>query len=332
MFPARLITVNPLPKGFLPKVGPGKAKGWLYPDEDAALLSCPAIALCWRVYYGVLNREGPRASEAAATNWSDLDLDRTVRAIVDAGLELVDADAAQFCLREPRSGEQPIVAGPRPGIALPQDAPLFAQVLSGTLVDIGDYQAQPGRANGAGSGARSVLGIPIRGLDGGVEGALMLLRAEPNAYTAYLYLPAWLVAPLAAASRRWWLMAAALGVVALHVTWMLPDYEGRDALPTGAEEAPHLRVLTANLRERNDDVSGIINEVLADRPDIVFLQEYTPQAEGVVESLGLLEAYPYRVRDIRESAGDQPNIEARAGRSDRGVIPYSRANENSERR
>jgi len=76
VFPLRLITANPLPKGFLPKLGPGKAKGWLYPDKDEQLCSTPAVPLCWRVFYGFLNREGPRSSEAKALTWRDIDLDR----------------------------------------------------------------------------------------------------------------------------------------------------------------------------------------------------------------------------------------------------------------
>jgi len=31
VFPLQLIATNPLPSGFLPKIGPGKAKGWVYP-------------------------------------------------------------------------------------------------------------------------------------------------------------------------------------------------------------------------------------------------------------------------------------------------------------
>lgn len=76
VFPLRIRTDNPLPKGFLPKVGKGKAKGFLYPDEDAKLLASPAVPLCWRVLYGFLDREGPRAGEAAALDLADVDLVR----------------------------------------------------------------------------------------------------------------------------------------------------------------------------------------------------------------------------------------------------------------
>jgi len=74
VFPLRLIPASPLPKGFLPKVGADKAKGWLYPDEDRRLGASPAVPLCWRLLYGFLHREGMRVGEAACTSWRDFDL------------------------------------------------------------------------------------------------------------------------------------------------------------------------------------------------------------------------------------------------------------------
>ena len=76
VFPLQLIETNPLPSGFLPKIGPGKAKAWVYPDEDATLVASPNVALEYRVFYGFLHREGPRVNEAARLTWSDFDLDR----------------------------------------------------------------------------------------------------------------------------------------------------------------------------------------------------------------------------------------------------------------
>ena len=76
MSPLRLRAANPLPRGFMPKIGKGKAKGWLYPDEDRKLLASPAVPLAWRVLYGFLDREGLRFSEAAALDVADVDLDR----------------------------------------------------------------------------------------------------------------------------------------------------------------------------------------------------------------------------------------------------------------
>ncbi len=75
VLPLRHIAVHPLPRGFVPRYQAGKAKGWLYPDEDAMLLGCTQVPLEWRLFYGFLHREGMRRSEALNTTWSDIDLD-----------------------------------------------------------------------------------------------------------------------------------------------------------------------------------------------------------------------------------------------------------------
>lgn len=63
VYPAKLLKANPLPKGFLPKLGDAKAKPYLYPNDDAKLLACPDIPLERRIVWGVLAREGMRVGE-----------------------------------------------------------------------------------------------------------------------------------------------------------------------------------------------------------------------------------------------------------------------------
>jgi integrase len=84
VFPARIITANPLPRGFLPNAKSTKALTYLYPSEDAQLLACkgepageaqPArlgVPLCYRVLYGFLAREGMRTGEAERLRWGDI--------------------------------------------------------------------------------------------------------------------------------------------------------------------------------------------------------------------------------------------------------------------
>lgn len=91
VYPAKVITTYPLPPGFLPKLGGGKAKQYLYPDEDRALLGCRYVPLVERILFGTLAREGFRLSEALALEWSDLDLGR--------GLVRLDANKT----KDPRS-------------------------------------------------------------------------------------------------------------------------------------------------------------------------------------------------------------------------------------
>jgi integrase len=76
VFPLKLRTANPIPEGWLPKLGPKKAKAYLYPDEDARLLACGRIDVWWRLLYGFLHREGCRRGEALTLQWRDLDLVR----------------------------------------------------------------------------------------------------------------------------------------------------------------------------------------------------------------------------------------------------------------
>lgn len=76
VYPARMIASNPLPRGFLPSAESGKAKGLLYPDEERQLLGCRRVPLVWRMFWGVLAREGMRRDEAVRLDWCDLDLQR----------------------------------------------------------------------------------------------------------------------------------------------------------------------------------------------------------------------------------------------------------------
>ena len=71
VYPLRLINANPLPKGFLPKVGTPPLYPYIHPGEEAALLACRAVPLALRMAHGFSVREGLRASELAALNVQD---------------------------------------------------------------------------------------------------------------------------------------------------------------------------------------------------------------------------------------------------------------------
>jgi len=77
VFPCRLLPSNPLPRGFMPKVGKPPGRPYLYPAEDAALLECTTIPLWRRVLWGLLSREGCRSGEAITLRVGvEVDLDR----------------------------------------------------------------------------------------------------------------------------------------------------------------------------------------------------------------------------------------------------------------
>lgn len=78
-YPLRLRTSQPLPRGFLPKANKATAEQWLRPDEEARLVSSPAVPLSRRILWGFLAREGTRGpSEAAQLVWSNVDLARGI--------------------------------------------------------------------------------------------------------------------------------------------------------------------------------------------------------------------------------------------------------------
>lgn len=75
VYPAKLITSNPMPKGFLPRIQRGRVTAHLYPKDDAKLLACTTIDLARRILYGFLHREGMRREEAVGLTWREIDLD-----------------------------------------------------------------------------------------------------------------------------------------------------------------------------------------------------------------------------------------------------------------
>ena len=75
VYPACIIPLSPLPRGFVPKPGKAKAKALPWPKEDATGLACEAWPLHERMFFGFLPREGMRTGEACAMTWGDLSLD-----------------------------------------------------------------------------------------------------------------------------------------------------------------------------------------------------------------------------------------------------------------
>ncbi|MFI5299167.1 MAG: hypothetical protein ACHREM_13810 [Polyangiales bacterium] len=72
-FPARVIALSPIPRGFLPKPGPGRAKVLPEIAEEAAVLALPEdrAPLVERLLLGFLAREGCRKEDAAGLQWGD---------------------------------------------------------------------------------------------------------------------------------------------------------------------------------------------------------------------------------------------------------------------
>ncbi len=121
--------------------------------------------------------------------------------------------------------------------------------------------------------------------------ALVLIWA--NAYTFWVYLPAYAAAAAAGVFARWSLLGAAGVVIAFHLVWVLPDYRPAASIPADAHTAPRLRLMTANVYFGNPDFGGIAAEISEVDPDVVFLQEFGPRMEAAMRAEGLVDRYPY---------------------------------------
>jgi len=77
VYPGRHIASNPIPREWMPKIprSANRAKGYLFPSEDAQLLGCALVPLQRRLVYGILAREGLRTSELERLRWRDVDLE-----------------------------------------------------------------------------------------------------------------------------------------------------------------------------------------------------------------------------------------------------------------
>ncbi|MBM4185644.1 MAG: hypothetical protein FJ207_15730 [Gemmatimonadetes bacterium] len=73
-YPGNYLPAFPLPKGWLPSPSAGKAKTFVYPSEDAAMMRVTDFPLVVRLLVGFINREGCRPTEAGSVEWTDLDL------------------------------------------------------------------------------------------------------------------------------------------------------------------------------------------------------------------------------------------------------------------
>ena len=100
------------------------------------------------------------------------------------------------------------------------------------------------------------------------------------------------LAVLVIAKRAWWplIPSLALGASFLVQSGTLD----RSTEPVGAR--PVLQVATANLNVDTTDFSALVGWLVSgDAPDVVFLQEFTGQAQQALQAPAVVQRYPHRV-------------------------------------
>jgi endonuclease/exonuclease/phosphatase (EEP) superfamily protein YafD len=122
-----------------------------------------------------------------------------------------------------------------------------------------------------------------------------------NAFTTYLYLPAYVVLAVALWLPRRALAGLAGLLVTCHLAWIAPGAVRPAQLPAEARSAPHLRLMSANLLMSNPDTEGIVGEVLAEDPDVLVVQELSAHWQAAFESGEVARRLPHHVAEARES-------------------------------
>ncbi len=112
--------------------------------------------------------------------------------------------------------------------------------------------------------------------------------------TLIIYLPAWIVAAAALIARRWWLAAAAAVIIAAQVAFVAPELLAAAPVPAWTRHAPVVRVFDANIDKSLRFQAGYVRAIQQDRPDVITLEEFTPQALQSMTASGVLASFPYR--------------------------------------
>jgi endonuclease/exonuclease/phosphatase (EEP) superfamily protein YafD len=120
-----------------------------------------------------------------------------------------------------------------------------------------------------------------------------------NAFTRYVYLPAYVCLAWALWRRRWILALLNLAIVGLHISWIAPDFV-RDRrfdvsiTPTNnSATAPRVRIFFANVNGYSHEFDSMLEEIKAADPDVIILAEFTqPWHDAFVKSW-IHEKYPY---------------------------------------
>jgi endonuclease/exonuclease/phosphatase (EEP) superfamily protein YafD len=125
-----------------------------------------------------------------------------------------------------------------------------------------------------------------------------------NAFTRYVYLPAYVCLAWGIWQRRWNLATLSAAIVALHVVLIAPDFRrdrrfeqqvsGRPVQGPNIEPpAPALRIYFANVKASNERQAEFMQEVAAADPDVIVFVEFLYHWRRHLALTGALNEYPH---------------------------------------
>lgn len=161
------------------------------------------------------------------------------------------------------------------------------------------------RTPAGGSAARWRM---LAGLAGAPVVVVSVFRAVPRewpttvvqlvSFTPWLVLPASASLLFAVLGRRRWMTAAAAGLVAVQIFWLVPLDYARAAPDSGdgtAKGAVEVRAMSLNAKLGKADAAEIVRLVRENGVTLLTLQEYTKALEDRLAAAGLAELLPNRI-------------------------------------
>jgi endonuclease/exonuclease/phosphatase (EEP) superfamily protein YafD len=121
-----------------------------------------------------------------------------------------------------------------------------------------------------------------------------------NAFTQYLYLPAYATLAIAAYQRRWPLAAVSAAIISCHLWWIAPDF-CRDTrfeaitahVARDSTSLKSVRIFFANVQVQNPELDAFVREIDRADPDIIIFAEYSLPWRQALRDLPLSMRYPY---------------------------------------
>lgn len=120
-----------------------------------------------------------------------------------------------------------------------------------------------------------------------------------NAFTLYVFLPAYPVTVVAVTRRHWALAAVAAIVCGWHLLWAVPPLVPRSPPPAAGET---LRLVSANLLMVHPEPDVLAAELEGIDADVMVLQEYSPRWKATAVQRGWFERYPHQATAIRDDS------------------------------
>lgn len=114
-----------------------------------------------------------------------------------------------------------------------------------------------------------------------------------DAFTLFLFIPAWPIAILATWRRHWALAASSVVMIVAQVVFVVPELSATKPLPRDLHAALLFRVLDANVYDGNPSMAGYAQDIRRDHPDLVTLEEASPVDLHALVISGVLGNLPY---------------------------------------